>query len=242
MRSLDKAVDHAGFLENVSEHKHDDQCGCIGNDQDADDHHHDGEDDAFELADLAKALHADDAFFRSGHQAHDGRLDQRNESHVGVGGDCDRAYQVRSELIRREDGRGTVRPADDADGRRFAERKSAERDASEVSLPASGRESNACEPGVEYRHHLHPAQARVRVPDRDYRLVQPPDTRMEALKLAVVGLLRGCASGGRRQVRLAGGVQYRSGFAIHFREVYEVLRGRGLHGEAVYGRQGPFTG
>lgn len=95
---------------------------------------------------------------------------------------------------------------------------------------------------MEYRHHLHPAQARVRIPDSDHRLVQPPDTRVATLELAVVGLLRGGAAGGCRQVRLAGGVQYRPGLPIHFGKVHEVLRGRKLHDEAVDGRQGPLAG
>lgn len=106
----------------------------------------------------------------------------------------------------------------------------------------AGREGHAREPGVEYRHYLHPAQARVRVPDRDYRLVQPPDTCLEAVELAVVGLLRRGAAGSRGQVRMAGGVQYRPGLPIHFGKVHEALRGRKLYGEAVDGWQGPLAG
>ena len=50
-----------------------------------------------------------------GEQSHDGRLDDRHERHVGVGGYGDRAQQFGGQHRGEVDGRGTVRTADDAD-------------------------------------------------------------------------------------------------------------------------------
>ena len=109
----------AAFLQEVTEEEHaeqrktgrDDECG----DEEADDR----EDDLFLLADLARIRHADEAFLLGRQGQHDRTLDDRDQGHVGVGGDGDGAHQVRSQFGTQEDGGRTVRAADDTDGAGF---------------------------------------------------------------------------------------------------------------------------
>ena len=91
---LHQAFDNAGFLEDVTEHEHDDKSRSIGHHEDAHDHHHHGKHDAFGLGHLAERLHTDLAFLVVGHEAHDRRLDQRNEGHVSVSCHGDRSDEV----------------------------------------------------------------------------------------------------------------------------------------------------
>ena len=76
-----------------------------------------GENDLFDLAHIAELTHPDFPLFGSGQSPHDGRLDDGNQGHIGIGGHGDGAQQIGGELARQEDGRGAVGPADDADGR-----------------------------------------------------------------------------------------------------------------------------
>ena len=53
--------------------------------------------------------------FVRGQCHHDGRLDQRDQSHVGVCGDRDGCHQFRCQVVRAVDGGRAVSAADDAD-------------------------------------------------------------------------------------------------------------------------------
>ena len=127
-RSLHEAFNDTCFLEDVAHHKHDDKGRSIRHDEHANDHHHHGKHDAFGLGNLAESLHANLAFSVVRHSAHDRRLDERHESHVGVSGNGDGADEVLSKLVRSEDGCRTVSTTDDTDGSCFAERKATESD------------------------------------------------------------------------------------------------------------------
>ena len=91
-----------------STHGHDD-AGNGGND--------DGEEDQGQLGGaLFVVVHADHALLLGGERLDDRRLNDRNERHVGVRRDHDRADELGVELLRNDDGGGAVSRTDDADG------------------------------------------------------------------------------------------------------------------------------
>ena len=67
------------------------------------------------MGDDAGRAHTDAAFLVVSEPAHDGRLNHRHQSHVGVGRNSDGTHQARGEFRGDEDGRRTVGTSDDAD-------------------------------------------------------------------------------------------------------------------------------
>ena len=161
-RSLHETFHDAGFLEDVAEHEHDDKGGSIGHHEDAHDHHHDGEDDAFGLAHLTESLHADLAFLVVGHQAHDRRLDERHKGHVGVSSHGNGADEVLCKFVRSEDGGRTVGTTDDTDRGRFTESKTTEshgaehrREHAELGAATEEERTRVGDKRSEVRHGTH---------------------------------------------------------------------------------------
>ena len=116
LRGFEQAFGHAAFAQEIPQHEHADERGGCGDEKNDGDGDEEGKDEFFQPRNLAEGLHADLALLHRGQRAHDGRLDERDEGHVGVGGHGHGAEEFRGELGGEEDGSGSVRPADDADG------------------------------------------------------------------------------------------------------------------------------
>ena len=161
-RGLHETFHHASFLEDVAQHEHDDKGRSVGHHQDADDHHHHGEHDAFGLAHLTESLHADLPFLVVGHEPHDRRLDERDKSHVGVGRHGNRSDEVLCKFVCSEDGSRTVGAADDTDGGRFTESKATEshgtehgREHAELGATAEKQRAGVGDKRSKVRHGAH---------------------------------------------------------------------------------------
>ncbi len=85
-----QALGDAGFTQQVAEHQAADERGRGGDEQNDEGRNHDGEDYLLRLGNLARLLHLHLALFLGGKRAHDGRLDERDERHVGIRGNGDR--------------------------------------------------------------------------------------------------------------------------------------------------------
>ena len=111
LRGLGQTVDHAALTEQVAEHQAADQRSCARNEQS--DERGDGnrENDLFLLGNRTQGVHADHALLLRGQAAHDGRLDDRDERHVGISGNGDRAEQLGGQPGRDIDCGGAVQPS-----------------------------------------------------------------------------------------------------------------------------------
>ena len=116
LRGFDEAFGHAALAQEVAEHEHADERRGAGNEEDGGDGDEEGEDEFFRAGDFAEGTHADLAFLLAGEGAHDGRLDEGHERHVGVSGDGHGAEDLGGEFGGEENGGGSVGSADDADG------------------------------------------------------------------------------------------------------------------------------
>ena len=88
----------------------------VGQKQDDKGGDHNGEDDLFGLGDFTALNHFHLAHLVRCHKLHDGRLNQRDQSHIGISRNGNRSEQFRRKLGGQVDGRGAVGTADDADG------------------------------------------------------------------------------------------------------------------------------
>ena len=113
----DRRSVHAALAEEVAEHQAANQRSRGRQEQDDEDGDDDREEDLLALGDDARLHHLDLAVFFAREKLHDGRLDQRDQRHIGVGRNGDGTEKLGRELVRQEDGRRAVRAADDADGR-----------------------------------------------------------------------------------------------------------------------------
>src|SRR6266404_3450553 len=86
---------------------------------------------------------------------------------------------------------------------------------SNLSVLASRCESDAGEPSLEHRHHLHPTGAWIRLFGCNYRLVQPLRAGVGNLNYVGHKLLRFGVGMGACRRRSTGDLQYRPGRAIH---------------------------
>ncbi|MNN41287.1 hypothetical protein D3C81_1553970 [compost metagenome] len=91
---------------------------------------------------MAQLRHDDRTLLRRGQRAHDRRLQQRHQGHVGVGRHGNRAEQLRRQLGGHEDRGRAVGTADDGDRGRFLEGELHARD-------AHGGECQSAEQGTE---------------------------------------------------------------------------------------------
>ena len=162
LRGLGKTLGHAADVEKVTEHQETNQRRRIGQERAHNENNHDGENDLFELGNGAKLLHLDRAFLLGGHHLHQRRLDERDERHIGVRRDGDRAEKLRREGFGDEDRRGAVRTADDTDRRCRklvkAEEQSAEERRENAELRRAAEE-DALRVGNEGREVGHRADA-----------------------------------------------------------------------------------
>ena len=113
---LAETLGDTAFLQQVTKEEHTQQGQTARHDECAEEESDNGEGNLFELGDLARRFHTDGTLLGGGHESHDGRLDDGDESHVGVGRHSDGTHQVGSQLRRKEDGCGAVSTTDDADG------------------------------------------------------------------------------------------------------------------------------
>ena len=113
---LAQTFNDTALLEEVAEHQAADKCTSRWNYQANDDGHNDGEDNLLLLADCAKLAHANHAFFLRGEGAHDGRLNDRHQSHIAISSYSNGTKQLRSKLGRQEDSGRTICATDDTDG------------------------------------------------------------------------------------------------------------------------------
>ncbi|MPM95154.1 hypothetical protein SDC9_142305 [bioreactor metagenome] len=118
MRRVGQAIHHAGFPEQVAQHQHADERRRIRNQQDYHHRHHNGKQNFLRFRHLAQLLHLDRAFLLGGHRPHNGRLDQRDKRHIGVGRDGNGRQIGDGQPRGTEDCGGAVCPADDRDSRR----------------------------------------------------------------------------------------------------------------------------
>jgi hypothetical protein len=109
------------FAGQVAEHQGSHQRHGAGKQQRAENQHNQREADLLHAGDMTELLHHDGALFFRDDRLHDGRLDDRHERHVGVGGHSHAAENLRGQLGCQPDGRRTVGAADDADGGGFAQ-------------------------------------------------------------------------------------------------------------------------
>ena len=113
----DESLRNLAFAQEIAEHEHAEQRRRIRTDEDGDDRDHEAEEEFLTARDLAQALHLDLTLLLRGEELHEGRLDERHERHVGVGGNGDGAEEVGRQFAGEEDGGRTVSSADDADRR-----------------------------------------------------------------------------------------------------------------------------
>ena len=119
LHRLVQTFGHAAFLREVAQHQAADQRSSGRQQQRNQNGDDDGEDNLLRLGGRLELLHDDFAFLLGGQGAHNRRLNDRHQRHVGVRRDRDRAKEVRGELARQPNRRRAVRAADDADGARF---------------------------------------------------------------------------------------------------------------------------
>ena len=100
--------------------------------------------------------------------------------------------------------------------------------AQDLSVSAARLDVDAAQPGVGDGHHLHPDGARLRLPGRRARLVQPPRAVVAAVDHPGSGLLRRDARGGAGPSRQAGHLQHRPGQPVHRRGFTGVLIDDGI--------------
>ena len=117
LHGVRQTVGAAALAEEVAEHQAANQRRRGRQKQDDKDGDNDREENLLALGDDTRLNHLDLAVFLAGQKLHNRRLNQRNQRHIGVGGDCDGAEQLGCELVGQEDCRRTVCAADDADGR-----------------------------------------------------------------------------------------------------------------------------
>ena len=115
-----QTVAHAALPEQVAQHEHADQRSGVGHQQNHEDCNQNGENDLFRFGDRTELRHLDLAHLFGGEQLHNGGLDQRDQGHIRVSRDGNGREQVRCQFRGRQNSRGAVRAADDADGRRLA--------------------------------------------------------------------------------------------------------------------------
>lgn len=106
---------HAALLKEITQHQAGDEGRGRGHQQRHENSHNNGENNLFPLADLPQRLHDDLALLFRGQQLHDGRLNHRNQRHIGVGRHGNGTQQRRGQQSGDKNGRRTVRAADDAD-------------------------------------------------------------------------------------------------------------------------------
>ena len=122
LRGFGQRVQNAAFTDQVTEHQKSDQSHGVGGNDAHDDGDDDGEEDAGGLGNgLAVILHADQALLAGGADLDDGGLDDGNQRHIGVRRNHDRRRVVGVQHVGNEDGGGTVRRADDGNGRRIVQ-------------------------------------------------------------------------------------------------------------------------
>ena len=120
--SVGQLADNAALTEEVAQHEHTDKGSRRGKDHTHDNCNNDGEKDPLELGDRSELRHPDLALLVCGQRAHDGRLNDRDKGHIGVGGDSDGSEKFCLSQLGAEEDRGrAVGTADDGDrGRGFA--------------------------------------------------------------------------------------------------------------------------
>ena len=114
-----EALHTTGLPEQVAQHQHTDERSHRGQHQHAEDGDHNGEDNLFGLAHLPQLVHLNLPLLLGGKHPHNGRLDERNQGHVGVGGHRNGGQQLRGQAVGEEDGSGSVGAANDGDGGRL---------------------------------------------------------------------------------------------------------------------------
>ena len=93
-----ESFNNAALSEQVAEHEHADKRSDGWKHESADDKHDDGEYNLLCLADGSELLHLDRALFLRGEQLHDGRLNNRDKSHIRICRNCYRCEQVSCKL------------------------------------------------------------------------------------------------------------------------------------------------
>ena len=94
------------------------------------------------------------------------------------------------------------------------------------NLPISAARAgdHAAEPGVGDGHYLHRDGARLRLPRRGARLVQPPRPGVAAVDYDGGGVLHRDAGGRLGALRQAGDIQHRPGLAVHWPNLHRRAR------------------
>ena len=85
LRRVGEPVHHAGFPEQVAQHQHAQQRHHGGQQEGHQHQHHHREDDLFRFGYFSELGHFDLTLFFCCQQLHDGRLDNGDQRHVGVG-------------------------------------------------------------------------------------------------------------------------------------------------------------
>lgn len=88
LRGVAESFNNAALSEQVAEHEHTDKRGDGGKHESADDKHDDGEDYLLCLADGSELLHLDCALLLCSKKLHDGRLNNRDKSHIRICRNC----------------------------------------------------------------------------------------------------------------------------------------------------------
>ena len=123
LNGVGEPVGEAGLLEQIAQHQAAQQRRHGGQQQDHKDRYHNGEEDLLLFGNGPELFHFRLPFLFGGQQLHQRRLDQRDQRHIGIGGDGDGGQIVRRQLGGQPDGGGAVRPADDPDGGRHLRRE-----------------------------------------------------------------------------------------------------------------------
>jgi len=108
--------DHLGLPEKIAQHEHGNQGRCRRNQKKNDKGRHNRESNLFQFIDLSCLFHPDFSLGLCGHQAHDGRLNNGDQCHVGIGSNCAHTQHMGGKLGCQKDGGGPVCPSDDSDG------------------------------------------------------------------------------------------------------------------------------
>ena len=108
---------HAALPDQIAEHQKTDQRHRIGSHNTNDNGHHDGEQNFGSLGNgLALVLHFNLPLCLGGAELNHGRLDQRNQRHVGIGCHHDGTQVFAAQLRSHKNGCGAVCCTDDGDG------------------------------------------------------------------------------------------------------------------------------
>ena len=169
MHRLAEPLGNAALPEEVAQHQAGNERRGRGDQQCNKDRHQDGKDDLLPLGDFPQGLHDDLALFLRGEELHNGGLDHRHQSHVGVCRYRDGAQQSRGQHDGNENGGRTVGTADDADGGGLRAGKAQQAAAyvgHENAQLCGGPQQQALGVGderAEIRHgaHTHEDQARI---------------------------------------------------------------------------------